>query len=110
MNNPNDNPNDNLPPMTATEDEVKPTKQAYRKSGDSDGPSGARNSGGADFVGAAQQEATGMLKDGMAHPSTKPVLTGAAIGAVAGAILPVVSLPLGLAAGAAYAFYKRVRP
>lgn len=58
----------------------------------------------------ARKEITGMAKDGMAHPSTKPVLTGAALGAVAGAVLPVVSWPLGLAAGAGYMLYKRLRP
>jgi len=51
-----------------------------------------------------------MAKEGMAHPSTKPVLIGAGVGAVAGALLPVVTLPLGLVAGAGYMLYKRVRP
>ena len=51
-----------------------------------------------------------MAKGGMKHPSTKPVLTGAAVGAVAGAVLPVVTLPLGLLAGAGYMLYKRLRP
>lgn len=51
-----------------------------------------------------------MMKDGLDHPSTKPVLTGAVIGALAGGLLPVVTWPLGLAAGASYAFYKRLRP
>lgn len=86
---------DQLPPMTASDDGVEPTRRAY----------GERS-----FADDAKREASGMAKDGMRHPSTKPVLTGAAIGAVAGALLPFVSLPLGLAAGAGYAFYKRVRP
>ena len=63
-----------------------------------------------DLFEDAKAELSGMAKDGMHHPSTKPVLKGAAIGAVAGAILPVVSWPLGLAAGAGYMFYKRLRP
>jgi hypothetical protein len=63
-----------------------------------------------DFVQDAREELAGMLQDGMAHPSTKPVLVWGAIGAVAGMVLPFVSLPLGLAAGAGYKFYKRVRP
>lgn len=63
-----------------------------------------------DFIGDAREELTGMAREGMHHPSTKPVLTGAAVGAVAGALLPFVSLPLGLAAGAGYMFYKRLRP
>jgi len=63
-----------------------------------------------DFIEEAKEELTGMAKEGMHHPSTKPVLTGAALGAVAGLVLPIVSWPLGLAAGAGYMFYKRLRP
>ena len=57
----------------------------------------------------ARHEISGMAKQGMAHPSTKPVLAGAAIGALAGALLPVVSLPFGLVAGAGFAFYNRIK-
>ena len=64
---------------------------------------------GNDLWDDAREEISGMAKQGMAHPSTKPVLTGAAVGAVAGAILPVVSWPLGLAAGAGYMLYRRLR-
>lgn len=63
-----------------------------------------------DLLGDIRNEITDMANQRMAHPSTKPVLTGAAIGAVAGAVLPIVSWPLGLAAGAGYMLYKRVRP
>jgi hypothetical protein len=63
-----------------------------------------------DLLSDAAAEIKGMGKQGMAHPSTKPVLTGAAVGAVAGALLPVVSWPLGLVAGAGYMLYKRLRP
>ncbi len=63
-----------------------------------------------DLIDDAREEIVGIAKDGMAHPSTKPVLKGAAIGAVAGLVLPVVSWPLGLVAGAGYMLYKRVRP
>lgn len=63
-----------------------------------------------DFVEDARTEIGGMTRQGLRHPSTKPVLTGAAIGAAAGLILPVLSIPLGLAIGAGVAFYKRVRP
>jgi hypothetical protein len=62
------------------------------------------------FVRDARQELAGMLQDGLSHPSTKPVLVWGAAGAVAGAVLPFVSIGLGLAAGAGYKFYKRVRP
>jgi hypothetical protein len=63
-----------------------------------------------DFIRDAREELADMIRDGMKHPSTKPVLTWAALGAVAGAVLPLVTLPLGLAAGAGYKFYKRIRP
>ncbi|MEO0461725.1 MAG: hypothetical protein AAF127_01240 [Pseudomonadota bacterium] len=62
-----------------------------------------------DWVEDAKIEISGMAKSGLDHPSTKPVLTGAAIGAVAGALLPIISLPLGLAAGAGFAFYQRIK-
>lgn len=58
----------------------------------------------------AVNEAKEMGREGMQHPSTKPVLTGAAIGALAGAVLPVISLPVGLIAGAGFMLYKRIRP
>lgn len=51
------------------------------------------------------EEVKAMGKQGLAHPSTKPVLTGGAIGAVAG----LVSWPVGLLAGAAIALYSRVK-
>ncbi|MCY1671529.1 hypothetical protein OVA07_10965 [Novosphingobium sp. SL115] len=62
-----------------------------------------------DIAARAKQEITGMAKQGMAHPSTKPVLTGMAVGAVAGAVLPVVSIPLGLAVGAGFALWQRIK-
>jgi hypothetical protein len=65
---------------------------------------------GDDLIEDAREEIVGMAKQGMKHPSTPPVLTGAAVGAVAGAILPVVSWPLGLIAGAGFVLYKRLRP
>ena len=64
---------------------------------------------GKDLYVKARDEISGMAKQGMAHPSTKPVLTGAAVGAVAGLVLPIVSWPLGLVAGAGYMLYKRLR-
>ncbi len=65
---------------------------------------------GQNLLSDATSEIKDMAKGGLAHPSTKPVLTGAAVGAVAGVLLPVVSWPLGLAAGAGYMLYKRLRP
>lgn len=72
-------------------------------------PNGPDNEGG-NLLGDAGAELKGMAKDGLHHPSTKPVLIGAGIGAVAGLILPVVSVPIGLLAGAAFMLYRRVRP
>jgi hypothetical protein len=63
-----------------------------------------------DLIGDAKDEIVGMAKEGMHHPSTKPVLAGAAVGAVAGAVLPLLSLPVGALLGAGYMLYKRVRP
>jgi hypothetical protein len=62
-----------------------------------------------DLFEQAKAEISGMAREGMAHPSTKPVLTGAAIGAVAGLVLPVVTLPIGLVAGAGIAFWMRLK-
>ncbi|MFN3864377.1 MAG: hypothetical protein ACK4RT_08880 [Erythrobacter sp.] len=62
-----------------------------------------------DWVEDAKAEISAMAKEGVNHPSTAPVLTGAAIGAVAGAFLPVISWPIGLAIGAGFAFYQRIK-
>ena len=58
----------------------------------------------------AVDEVKAMAKEGAHHPSTKPVLVGAGVGALAAAILPVVSWPIGLLAGAGFMLYKRIRP
>ncbi len=58
----------------------------------------------------AVDEVKGIGSEGMQHPSTRPVLVGAAVGAVAGAILPLVTLPIGAIAGAGFMLYKRIRP
>ena len=68
-----------------------------------------RDPEGNDWVENARTEIRGMAKEGLNHPSTKPVLTGAAIGAVAGVLLPVVSLPVGALAGACFVFFNRVK-
>ena len=62
-----------------------------------------------DWVEDAKAEVSGMAKGGMDHPSPKPVLAGAAIGALAGALLPVVTLPVGAIVGAGFAFYNRIK-
>ena len=58
----------------------------------------------------AVDEVKAMGREGMQHPSSKPVLVGAAVGAVAAGILPVVTWPIGLIAGAGFMIYKRIRP
>ncbi|MDZ3831455.1 MAG: hypothetical protein U0S50_06525 [Sphingopyxis sp.] len=55
------------------------------------------------------EEAKAMGRQGMDHPSTRPVLTGGVVGAIAGAILPVVSWPVGLFAGAVVALVMQVK-
>jgi hypothetical protein len=61
------------------------------------------------FVEDAKTEVSGMAKQGMRHPSTKPVLVAAAAGAVVGALTPL-SVVAGVVIGAGIMFYKRVRP
>ena len=74
-------------------------------------PDDKRNEyGDHDLVPDAQAEVKAMLKDGLDHPSSKPVLTGAAVGAAAGWILPVVGPIIGGVAGAGFMLYKRIRP
>ena len=58
----------------------------------------------------AVDEVKAMAKEGAQHPSTKPVLVGAGVGAVAGWILPVVGPIIGGLAGAGFMLYKRIRP
>ncbi|MFB0611344.1 hypothetical protein [Aurantiacibacter poecillastricola] len=58
----------------------------------------------------AVDEVKAMGREGMEHPSSKPVLVGAAVGAVAAGLLPVVTWPIGLVAGAGFMLYKRIRP
>ncbi len=62
------------------------------------------------IVEDAKVELSGMAKQGVRHPSTKPVLMAAAAGAAAGFILPLLSVPAGLLIGAGAMFYKRLRP
>lgn len=62
-----------------------------------------------DLIPDATAELKGIAKEGMKHPSTKPVLAGAAVGALAGAL--VIGGPvLGGLAGAGIMLYKRIRP
>ncbi len=45
----------------------------------------------------------------MAHPSTRPVLIGGAVGAAVGLLLDAVSWPVGLFGGALIALVMRVK-
>ncbi|QWC55703.1 hypothetical protein F7D01_00180 [Erythrobacter sp. 3-20A1M] len=62
-----------------------------------------------DWVEDTREEITGMARGGMDHPSTKPVPTGLAIGALAGAVLPGLSIAIGAIAGGGFALYDRMR-
>ena len=62
------------------------------------------------IVEDAKVEIIGMAKQGVRHPSTKPVLIAAAAGAAAGFVLPLLSVPAGIIIGAGAMFYKRLRP
>ncbi|WP_432770303.1 MAG: hypothetical protein HEQ22_06050 [Sphingopyxis sp.] len=61
------------------------------------------------FVELTIEEVKAMGKQGIDHPSTRPVLVGAGIGTVLGAALPMVSWPVGLLVGAAVVLYNRVK-
>ena len=62
------------------------------------------------LVEDAKAEISGMAKQGVRHPSTKPVLAAAAIGALVGWPLPLLSPLAGAVIGAGAMFYKRLRP
>ncbi len=61
------------------------------------------------YLGRATDEVKAMGQGGFSHPSTKTVLAGAAIGAVAGLVLPVLSIPIGLIGGAGIALWQRIK-
>ena len=58
----------------------------------------------------AVAEIKAMAKEGVAHPSTTPVVIGGAVGALAAGLIPVIGWPIGLLAGAGFMLYKRIRP
>lgn len=58
----------------------------------------------------ALDELKGVGREGMRHPSTKPLIVGGAIGAVVGALLPFVPFGLGMVVGVGFVLYKRIRP
>ena len=60
------------------------------------------------LIGRATDEIKGIAREGLSHPSAKPILGGAALGAVA-AILPVITIPIGIIGGAAIALWLRIK-
>ncbi len=61
-----------------------------------------------EWVEDAKAEISAMAKEGINHPSTKPVLIGTGIGALAGAL--IIGGPiLGGLAGAGFALYQRIK-
>lgn len=61
-----------------------------------------------EWVEDAKAEISGMAREGLNHPSTKPVLIGTGIGALAGAL--VIGGPvLGAFVGAGFALYQRIK-
>ncbi len=62
-----------------------------------------------DLVQDAKEEIVGMAKQGMHHPSTKPVLIAGAVGAAAG-VFTFVPVSRGILLGAGAMLYKRLRP
>ena len=61
------------------------------------------------LVELAIEEVKAMGKQGMKHPSTRPVLIGGGVGAAIGLMLDAVSWPFGLFAGALIALLVRVK-
>ena len=62
-----------------------------------------------DLVEDAKAEISAMAKQGAQHPSTKPVLIGAAIGVAVGMLVFDGAWFLGFLVGAAVALYLRIK-
>ncbi|QUL38805.1 hypothetical protein [Erythrobacter sp. JK5] len=76
---------------------------------DDERPTGTPPEDGQDLLEDAKTEISAMAKDGTGHPSTKPILIGAAIGFAVGMIVLDGAWFLGLIAGAAVALYLRIK-
>ena len=61
------------------------------------------------LVEVAIEEVKAMGKQGMKHPTTRPVLIGGGVGAVIGLMLDAVSWPFGLFAGAVIALLIQIK-
>ncbi|KGB56963.1 hypothetical protein FG91_00067 [Sphingopyxis sp. LC81] len=55
------------------------------------------------------EEVKAMGRQGLAHPSTRPVLIGGAVGGAIGLMLDAITWPVGLFAGALIALVMRVK-
>ncbi len=62
-----------------------------------------------DLASDAAAEVKAMAREGWSRPSSRKVAGYGAAGAVAGMVLPVVTLPIGLIAGAGYALWRTIR-
>jgi hypothetical protein len=62
-----------------------------------------------ELIEVAKTEIKEMAKEGFNHPSAKPVLIGAGIGALAGFVVLHGAWILGLLAGAAVALYLQIK-
>ena len=67
------------------------------------------NDQGPNAFNRAADEIKGIGREGLSHPSTKPVLAGAALGTVAAILLPVLTIPIGLIGGAGVALWLRIK-
>jgi hypothetical protein len=61
-----------------------------------------------DFISGAAEEATEQLKEAARHPASKKIAGAAAIGGVAGALLPVVTVGVGAALLGGFVAYKQL--
>jgi hypothetical protein len=61
-----------------------------------------------EFVSGAAEEAAAQLKDAARHPASKKIAGAAAIGGVAGALLPVVTVGVGAALLGGFVAYKQL--
>jgi hypothetical protein len=62
---------------------------------------------GDDLIESITADVKEMGKEGLGHPGSKQVITGGLVGAVVGMVLPVVSWPIGLVAGAGFVLWHR---
>ena len=64
---------------------------------------------GSDLIENITADVKEMGKEGLSHPGSKQVITGGLVGAAVGMVLPVVTWPLGLIAGAGFVLWHRIK-